>query len=255
MQYQNKSLGKSFDIIESLCREPKTATELSMELGLNPTTLHRFIMTLQEMGIVEKLNDNKLRMSYQFINLGKMAETHYDIAGDSKPFLEALAKESGESVLISTFQNFSVSYLSKVESSHAIRIVLDPGDKVPSYTVASGKLFLSSLDETLLHKFLAKVKLEKKTENTITTKEALLKELQEIRERGYAIDNEEYLVGLKGMAAPIYNSTGNVVAALSVAGVALRLDNDKTTSIAERLLYYANKISNTLGWFPEESNN
>lgn len=248
MQYQNKSLGKSFDIIEALCKEPKTATELSRELGLNQTTLHRFLVTLIEIGIIEKLDDNKIRMSYKFIDLGKMAENHYDIVGDSRPFLEALAKKTGESVLISTFNNFSVSYLSKVESSQTVRIVLGPGDRVPSYTVASGKLFLANLEETLLKKYLAKVSLEKKTDNTITEKENLLNELVLIKEQGYAIDDQEYLIGLKGIAAPIYNSTGNVVAALSVAGVALRLDPDKTQSMIAHLLDYAKKISNTLGW-------
>lgn len=86
MQYQNKSLGKAFDIIESLCKEPQTATELARALGLNQTTLHRFLVTLLESGIIEKLPTNKYRMSYKFIDLGKMAENHYDLVGDSRPF-------------------------------------------------------------------------------------------------------------------------------------------------------------------------
>ncbi|RQW20360.1 IclR family transcriptional regulator [Bacillus sp. C1-1] len=248
MQYQNKSLGKAFDIIESLCEVPQTATELARGLGLNQTTLHRFLVTLLESGIVEKLPTNKYRMSYKFIDLGKMAENHYDLVGDSRPFLEALAKESGESVLISTFHNFSVSYLSKVESSQTVRIVLGPGDRVPSYTVASGKLFLAHLNESLLETYLRTVQLEKKTNNTITEKQPLLDELALIRKQGYAIDNQEYLIGLKGMAAPIYDSSGTVVAALSVAGVEMRLDPEKTEATINQLVNYAKKISYTLGW-------
>lgn len=254
MQYQNKSLGKAFDIINVLCKEPKTATELSRELDLNQTTVHRFLVTLTEIGIIEKLPNNKIRMSYKFIDMGKMAENHYDLVGDSRPFLEALAKETGESVLISTFQNYSVSYLSKVESSQTVRIVLGPGDRAPSYTVASGKLFLAHLDEPLLQKYLSKTKLEKKTNNTLIVKETLLQELATIKAQGFAIDHEEYLLGLKGMAAPIYDSTGKVVAALSVAGVALRLDEEKTQMTINQLLYYAQKISSTLGWNKEVLN-
>ncbi len=90
--------------------------------------------------------------------------------------------------------------------------------------------------------------LKKKTNYTITEKQALLDELASIREHGYAIDNQEYLIGLKGMAAPIYDSTGTVVAALSVAGVEIRLDPEKTQMIIDQLVNYARKISYTLGW-------
>ncbi|AST96128.1 IclR family transcriptional regulator [Shouchella clausii] len=248
MEYQNKSLRKAFEIIESLCAKPMTATELSKKLNLNPSTLHRFLANLEAMGYTEKLKNNQVRLTQQFIQLGKMAQAHYDVEALSKPYLKKLADSTGESVLLSSFHQFKVTYLDKIESSQTVRIVLGPGSHAPSYAVASGKLFLSQLSPEQLDDFFANTELKAYTKNTFTDEQQLRKELVHIRAQNYAIDEEEYEIGLKGFAAPIREATGTMIAALSVAGVSLRFDDEKSKTTIEQLLRYAELISFDLGW-------
>lgn len=87
MEYQNKSLRKAFEIIESLCAKPMTATELSKKLNLNPSTLHRFLANLEAMGYTEKLKNNQVRLTQQFIQLGKMAQAHYDVDAEGSSMI------------------------------------------------------------------------------------------------------------------------------------------------------------------------
>lgn len=248
MSYENKSLIKTFNIIQALSEKPRSASVLAKHLGMNASTLHRFLANLEGMGFTEKLANQEIRLTHRFIQLGVMAKSHFDVEGLAKPYLRKLVDETNESALLSSFHQWHVTYLDKLESSQTVRIVIEPGDGAPSYTVASGKLFLSELPDVQLESFFAKTTFVSKTANTLTTKQALKAEIAHIRDQGYAIDEEEYEVGLKGFAAPIRDSSGEMVAALSVAGVSIRFDEAKTNETIEIVKRYAAEISKELGW-------
>lgn len=252
MDYTIKSLVKAFEILESIAEKPATASELATRLGINKSTLHRFLYTLEQQNYIEKSLSETYHLSHKFIQLGLSAQNSIDLIRVAKPYLSELSRLFEESCLLACFEKYQVFYMDKVESPYALRIVLGPGQRVPLYSVASGKLFLSDLPLSQLEMYLEENELKPFTKNTITSKEQLLRELAKVRENGYAVDNEEYEIGLRGVSAPVRNYTGRVVAALSVAGVSIRLNKEKTQAVISTLVEMTAKMSKHLG-FAEHS--
>ncbi|WP_142247866.1 IclR family transcriptional regulator [Alkalihalobacterium alkalinitrilicum] len=248
MNYRNKSLEKTFEIIEALSVSPTTPSNLAKDLGINRSTLHRFLQNLEELQYVEKLPDHRIRLSHRFIRIGHQAQSHFHFITVAKPIMKTFADRIGECVFIASFNGRKVTYLEKAESSQTVRIVIEAGGQSPPYAVASGKLFLSELSEKDLNQFLKRTELKPYTTNTITEKNDLRRELRRIKQNGYSLDDEEYEIGLKGFACPIRDVSGSTVAAFCVAGVALRFDEKKVNETIELLKYYSNEISMQLGY-------
>ncbi|WP_216827495.1 IclR family transcriptional regulator [Alkalihalobacterium elongatum] len=248
MNYKNKSLQKTFEIIEALSVSPMTPSELCEKLGIHRSTLHRFLQNLEDLHYIEKLSDHRMRLSHHFIRIGLQAQTHFHFLTIAKPLMKSFADEIGESVLIAAFNGQQVTYLQKEESSQTVRIVVEAGSQSPPYTVASGKLFLSEFSDFELELYLEQTVLKPYTKNTITNKDDLRKEIYKIREQQYAIDHEEYELGLKGFACPIREVSGSTIGALCVAGFSLRFDDKKTSETIQLLKEYSKELSLELGY-------
>ncbi|MFC0271780.1 IclR family transcriptional regulator [Metabacillus herbersteinensis] len=252
MDYNIKSVERAFEIMKAISDEAQTPAELAKKLDMNKSTIHRFLATLIDLGYLEKLPDNYLRLSQLFINLGVNAQKQFDVVTLSRPYLISLAEEFKESSLLAMFTGNDCQYVDKIESPHAVRIVLDSGAKAPAYSVASGKVFLSSLEEDELNDYLDHTSFISYTKNTFTEKMKLKEEIIHVREAGYAIDNEEFEIGLRGFAAPIKDYRGEIIAALCIAGVAPRIrDKKKIHSIISALLYASKDISYQIGYKQE----
>lgn len=247
MDYTIKSVVKALEVLELLSKEPLTAKEISDKLGINKSTLHRFLYTLESQYYIEQNSLNEYRLSQKMIQMGMSAQNNIHLSQIIRPYLLDLSKEFGESAILAGFDQHGVFYMDKAESPHAVRIVIEPGKRAPGHCVASGKLFLSHLSAEELTQYVAKHPLRAYTENTITEMASLKQELEQIRQRSYAVDYEEYEVGLKGLAAPIYNYSGKMVAALCVAGISMRIPDDKVQSISQVLNEMAQTISIQLG--------
>nr|WP_280141230.1 IclR family transcriptional regulator [Lentibacillus halodurans] len=243
-----KSVVKTFQILETLSIESMYPAELAKELNINKSTIHRFIMTLKDLGYIDISNDNLVRLSQSFINLGTRAQEQYQIHVIAQPYMEVLAKRFKESAYLATFDGMTVQYIDSVESSLAVRTVFDPGRRSPAYAVASGKLFLANLSEMELDDYLQQQNLKGHTKNTITDVECLKQELQQIKKNSISLDNEEYELGLKGFAAPVRDHSGKVIAALCIAGITSRITSiQKVNEIIESLIDYSRKISIQMG--------
>lgn len=252
MDYNIKSVERAFEILKAISTEMQTPAELSKKLGMNKSTIHRFLATLINLGYLEKLPDNYLRLSQSFINLGVNAQKQYDVVAVSKPYLFSLAEEFKESALLAMFDGSDCQYVDKVESSQAVRIVLDSGEKAPVYSVASGKVFLASLKEEDLNEYLDQTDFIPFTKNTFIEKNKLKEEIKKVRDSGYAIDNEEFEIGLRGFAAPIKDYKGEIIAALCIAGVAPRIkEKSKVNRILFALLEASREISQQIGYIQE----
>ncbi len=250
MEYEIKSVVRTFRILKALSSESLTPSELTKELDINKSTMHRFLFTLKSLGYIETdQSNNTVRLSQSFINLGIHAQKHYQIHATSRPYLKQLTNKFKESALLAVFNGYEVQYVDNIESSHAVRTVFDLGKKAPAYAVASGKLFLSTLNDQELNEYLHTQEMGAYTNNTLTDHERLKIELRKIKDVGYAIDNEEYEIGLKGFACPIRNRAGNVIAALCIAGIASRItEKQKIHNIIDELIYASEEISSQLGF-------
>ncbi|MBN6185425.1 IclR family transcriptional regulator [Aneurinibacillus sp. BA2021] len=201
-------------------------SELAAKLSMNRSTVHHLVSTLHQEGVLTKTANRKYRPGTQLLNWGNLVNEQYKSFFPANPVMEGLVKRSNETVHLAILENESMSYLIKKEPYKSLRLPTGIGTQQPLYCTALGKTLLAYQSPKFIEKILAKG-LEKRTENTIVTREALLQELEQIRRQGYAIDNEEFEEGLFCIAAPVRDYLGNVVCALSVSGPEIRMNTSR----------------------------
>lgn len=250
-----KAVENSMGILEAIAEEPQSFSELISLMNSNKATIHRLITTLENLGYIYKNQYEKYQLTLKICSLGENEMKRNDLLEKARPFLSELVALVNETVVISTFINDTVYYLDKIEWNSALRIVVKPGQTAPLYCVASGKLYLSHFNDEALNHYLDHHPLEPFTENTITSRTALKKEIKKIQQLGFAIDNEEWEEYLRGVAFPIYDFSNEMIAALSISGVSYRFSDEKIHSLVGEISEIAKKISRLLGYVEEENNN
>lgn len=223
-------------------------SEIAEAVGLHKATAHRIITTLFNFGYLERASDGqKYRLGIQLATLGSRVVDRMDIRGEALPYMEELVGQWNEACDLGIFDRGSVFYIEVLHDNHALKISAAVGQTLPAHCTASGKMFLAHLPSVELEKIL-KQPLVSYTENTLSSPIELRKQLEEIRQQGYAIDNEEYEEGICSIAAPIRNQRGRVVAVLSMPTPTNRMTPNRLHKIAESLMAAAQKISYRLGW-------
>lgn len=200
-------------------------TEISALTHLNLSTLFRFMVTLEAHKFVAfDQETNKYRLGVTCLELGNRFLRDNDLRKSSRPTLESLRNEFGETVHLAMLQGDEVVYLEKLDGLHPIGLMSsNVGGRAPAHCTGVGKALLAQLPESELNELLPGPKLARFTNSTITVLSELRKDLAQIRERGYATDCEEHEVGVKCVAAAIYDHLGPA-AALSVSGPIDRID-------------------------------
>jgi len=249
--YPIKVLDKTFSILNILLQHDSSMhiTEISEKLELYPSTTHRILDTLKHWGYVEQdLKTQKYRLGLKALELG-MAKLHQmDLVKEATPYLKELVKLCNETVHLGVREEGEVLYLAKEESSQTIRMISYVGKRAPLYCTALGKVLLAYLSAEERKKILGEKALPRLTENTITDKRQLEKELDKVREQGFALDQEENEKDVRCMAAPIRNYQGEVIAALSISSPIFRIDKNAQNNIKEALIERSRKISKRLGY-------
>lgn len=223
-------------------------TELSKGLGLHKSTVHRLLEALQSYRLVaQDPESEKYSLGLKLFELGSRAVASFDVHERSKPVLERLVAETGETAHLCILDQSEVLYLEKCESAKTLRIPSRVGQRNPSYCTAVGKALLAYSPEESDRLFKIKT-LKRYTENTITDASKLRRELALVRGRGYSTDDEEFEAGLKCVGAPVRDYTGRVIAAISIAGPGFRIVAEKIPSLAKSVQKAANSLSETMGY-------
>ena len=261
-----QSVERTFAIIEALKeRGALGIAELAEQLSLDRSTVHRLLSTLRHLGYVNQDPETlKYSNSLKFFDIGNSVQRSFGLAVTARPFMKALADETGEGVNLAVLQSYCMVYLEKIESSATISVNVPLGAYIPAYCTGLGKMLLSGLpDEEIRAVFSDSderavrgrtsdhLKIRRYTDRTLAGVEALCAELKKIREQGYSVDDEEYVEGLYCMAAPVRSFSGQIVAAMSVAVPLLGRGTQfrrKRESILPRLIAAANGVSAALGW-------
>jgi len=249
--YPIKVLDKTFSILEILLQHGSSMhmTEISEKLGLYPSTIHRILDTLKHRGYVEQdSHTQKYQLGLKVLELG-MAKLHQmDLVREATPYLKELVNQCNETVHLGVLEAGEVLYLAKEESSQTIRMISYVGKRAPLHCTALGKVLLAYLSAEERKKILGEKVLPRLTENTITDKRELEKELSKIREQGFALDKEENEKDVRCVAVPIRNYQGKVVAALSISSPIFRIDKNTQNNLKEALIETSEKISKRLGY-------
>lgn len=243
-KYTAPTVGKTFRILQSISRSPQgqTISELSQQLGISKSTVYGISVALEELGVVIRDPDTRrFRLGATLFELGRAAFARIDVKDVARPFMEKLMRKTGESVFLGIRNQEHVTILDTVESPQDLKITSPIGTTIPLLAGAVGKVFLADMEEkkatALLHKGLPRF-----TDRSITDLPAYNRQLQKARETGHAVDDEEYISGVRAVAAPI-RSNGNLLAAVWVVGFTPRLGDEKLPVVARETRNAAAKIS------------
>jgi len=218
-------------------------SELARQAKLPTTTVHRLLAALVNAGYVtQDPVSSRYALGGVLILIAQKAVRNNALIRVARPWLETIAAETGETVNLTARFGDSVMQLDHVESRSMLRVSYAPGERFPMHASASGKLFLANLAPAERERILM-TSLEPFTTETITWRHSLENEIGEIQQRGYSLDDAEREIGVRCVAAPILNRSGQVAAAISISGPVLRISVDSLHAMAERLLHASAEIS------------
>lgn len=242
-------LTKVLSIFELLDRSPNgmSLRAIAEQSGINKTTAYRFLVHLEKAGYLVRDDAGAYLVGPRLVRLGSGSTYQSTIRGVSRATLEKLWQTCGETVNLGVLDHLEVLYLDVIVSPHNFRLVSQIGMRRSLHCTGLGKAILAWQPESLRAELLANIKLERHTEHTITRVPALIAELRRIQRRGYAIDEEEAELGAHCVAAPIFDSSGSVVAGISVSGPVTRMLRNHTNTIAIAVKEAAAEISAHLG--------
>ena len=198
-----QSLHRAFDILESLASNAgnSTVAEISAATGLPMPTAHRLVRTLVERGYVRQLANRSYALGFRLLPLAAAAS---GIVGTSAmPVLSELVSEIGETANLAVLAGGQAEYIAQVPSRYAMRMFIEVGRRVDLHSTGVGKALLAQLDDESVGSIMDRTGLASRTTHTLTTRVALLAELREIRQRGYAFDDQEQEIGVRCVAAPV----------------------------------------------------
>ncbi len=237
-----RSLDRALAILDALAATPTglTLAELSRRVSIAKSTAHRLILTLEHRGFVVRVPES----SCYVLGLKVSGTVHQAVKPHIHGILEELAARSGESTNLGVPHGSEVVYVDRVESQHALRWGLSIGSRVPIHCAAMGKAILAALPAQTRNDLLKSLSLQPLTGNTITTLDALTAQLREIQVSGYAIDDEEYMDGVRCIAMAVRRGPA-VVGAISIAGPAVRFT--RQVALAQRpALFHAQRMMSSL---------
>jgi IclR family KDG regulon transcriptional repressor len=193
--------------------------DLSAQLGLPKSTLHRFLVSLEVHGILRRDPQDKLwRLSYRLVVWGALAERVTGLRHIAEPVMQELAAKTGEMVALTVYVQQEVVCIAKIDTRYSVRLALEVGARRPAHAGASSKILMAYLSEGDIQSIIRERGLAKLCTKTIVDPDQLRTELARIREQGFAESIEETDLGAWGIATPVFGRQGEVVAAIGVAG-------------------------------------
>jgi len=251
-----QSIHRALSILERLSAsdEGLTLKEVAAQVSLPPSSAHRILTTLQRQRFV-RFDQATMCWSIgvQAFLVGNAFSRSRDMVALSIPFMRRLMLASGETVNFFMLDGSEVVCMAQVQSQQMVRAISRPGGGAEMHRSAAGKMILAHMSYEEVAAIITRKGMARYTDHTITTLEALIQELARIRERGFSVDNEEFFTGLRCIAAPIYDETGSVYAAVSIAGPTSRITEARTQAMGELVEICARSITSEFGGSPTAS--
>lgn len=234
------------ELLEVICAmdRPASAIDIEMASGLPKATVHRLCNLLLEEGYLRRdINGRGYEAGERFSKLAIQLLSNQSGRGERHAILESVTRDIGETCNIALPLSTSMQYLDRVESEWPLRIQLPTGSHVPLHCTASGKLYLSTLAKSRRERLIAKLPLEKKSSNSITDADELLKATDQIAKTRIGTDNEEFIPGMVAVAVPVTDRKGKLLATLATHGPVVRMTFDQAMDHVPRLQRAAAELS------------
>ena len=222
---------------------------LSRKVKMPKSTLLRLLRTMKNHNLVRQDKSTKrFSLGLGLIALGKAAEKLYNLAGEIHPYLIEITEKTGETASLMIREGRHAVYIDQVVSNNMIHGSAKIGFSLDLYCSSGGKALLSGFDDEKIDSLFKDKEFEAKTAKTITDLKKLKKEIQKVREQGYAVDDEEVEIGGRCVAAPVKDKDGQIIAAVSVMGPTLRISQKNIPDIAQIVMSVVKKASYALGY-------
>jgi IclR family acetate operon transcriptional repressor len=245
-----QSLSRALSLLNALAKADHGMTlgELAQETGLPVSTAHRLLSTLQHENFVRHETDRGVWLvGVQAFIVGNAFTRSRELTATARPYMRALMERSGETVNLAVENQGEVVYLAQIECRQTMRAIARPGGRAPMHCSGVGKMLLALMPEAERERILAERKMLKETEKTITSANRLRTELEASRRRGYAVDDEENALGLRCVAAPIFDEHSHAVGAISISGPSVRIVQALLPRLGATVRETADQITARLG--------
>jgi len=247
-KYQAPSVKKAFQILDRISRNTRGTgvSELADHLKISKSTVHGITMALEELGaIIRDPATKRYTSGPTLLELGKSAYSQFDIKDLARPVMENLMNRVQESVFLGVLNGEHVTILDIVESRNDLKITSPVGTTIPLIAAATGKVFLAAMESEKAMEIIRSKGRTKYTENTITGPDECLREIKDVKKRGYATDYEEYILGVRAVASPITGEE-HYQAAIWVVGFKTSLTDEKMKALIKATKKAAESISRKL---------
>ena len=221
---------------------PVTFTDLQRSSGLAKSTVSRILSSLERHGLILRAEDGTLGPGSILTRFAHSSQPHDALISRAAPYLQALSEATGETINLAVLIGNEVEQIDQVDCTYLMGNVNWVGQRVPLHCSALGKVFLAAGAE------LPSGRLERRTDRTISTRQALEADLAIVRERGWAIADSELEPGLIAVAAPVHSAEGVVIAAISISGPALRITAARAAAFGQLLVATTGELSADLGF-------
>jgi IclR family pca regulon transcriptional regulator len=227
--------------------------DIADELGMSRSTTHRYVITLVALGYLEQGASRKYRLGLRVADLGLSALNSTGLREHARPYLEELRQRTSYTASLAVLDGTEVLYIDRVRSFRRSQgrteLEQSPGSRLPAYCTAMGKLLLANLSDSEQREVLASTKPAKRGQNTITSKRALRDELEQVREAGFAVNDEELASELFAIAAPVRDAGREVVAAVGLSAPSAMISlEEMVDALNPHLVSTADRISARLGY-------
>ncbi|MHB8926611.1 MAG: IclR family transcriptional regulator [Bacillota bacterium] len=243
-----RSVSRALGILEAMSRVEDSLglVAISKLVGLDPTTAHRLLRTMQQHGFVTQSQvDGKYSLGIRVFQIGNSVTRLTALRQVVRPFIQVLMERTGETANLAIKDGLEAAYVEQVTGPHFLRTFTEVGRGIPLHATAVGKALLIGAGEVEI-KRLAAAGLGRYTDRTITTREGLAAELERCKEQGYTIDDEEFEAGARCLGAPIVGSDGRIFCAISVSGPVTRMTRERAQSLVPVMIKSAAEISQAL---------
>jgi len=242
-----KSIDKVLDLLEFLSVNEQDAgvTEINKKLHMGLSTIHRMLTTLKSRGyVIQNLDTRKYRLGIKLFELGCVVQSTKGLVGITKHYLKQLSQSTNETVNLALLEGKEVVYLDTIKSQEVLRTEIIAGTRTPAHCTALGKALLAFIsDWEFKSLYKSDESVSTLTSKSISSLEELKKSLKKVKKQGYAVDMEEYKIGINCIGVPIFSKNG-VIAAISITGPASRFTIDEMEKVKGKLLTISKEISN-----------
>ncbi len=242
---------RALHALEELAEAPGGlgVSELGRRLGVDKSSAHRLLTTLLAHGFVrQNPHSGRYQLGLRLAGLGAIAVRGVDLTDVARPHLERLRDQTGEAASLAVLSDGEVLFLAKAVSQGALTVNQGVGSRMPAHCSALGKVLLAWSEDEAVARAIAQRGLARHTPRTIASEEELRRHLARVQEQGWALDDEEFAIGLRCLAAPVRDSSGTVVAAVGISGPTSRITLRDVEPMAGAVCEAGLAISSDLGY-------